>query len=109
MKSPIYITGLGVISSIGDNVDQTLDNLRKSRTGVDEIKILHTQLKGTLPLAEIKYTNQELAQISGLETWQTRTAQLSMIAAQEASSSAWFGSQLVQTQNSDLENIKVKQ
>ncbi len=87
MKSPIYITGLGVISSIGDNVDQTLDNLRKSRTGVDEIKILHTQLKGTLPLAEIKYTNQELAQISGLETWQTRTAQLSMIAAQEAKDS----------------------
>ncbi len=30
-------------------------------------------------------------------------------AALKASSSAWFGSQLVQTQNSDLENIKVKQ
>ena len=87
MKSPIYITGLGVISSIGDNVDQTLENLRKSRTGVDEIKILPTQLKGTLPLAEVKYTNQELAQMSGLETWQTRTAQLSMIAAQEAKDS----------------------
>jgi 3-oxoacyl-[acyl-carrier-protein] synthase-1 len=87
MKSSIYITGLGVISAIGDNVAQTLDNLVTSQTGVDEIKILPTQLQGTLPLAEVKYTNQELAKMSGLESYQTRTAQLSMIAAQEAKDS----------------------
>lgn len=87
MRSPIYITGIGVISAIGDNVSQTLDSLLKSQTGVDEIKILPTNLSGTLPLAEVKYTNEELAQMSGLETWQTRTAQLSMIAAQEAKDS----------------------
>jgi 3-oxoacyl-[acyl-carrier-protein] synthase-1 len=87
LKSPIYITGLGIISAIGDNVPQTLDNLIKSQTGVDDIKILPTRHKGSLPLAEVKYTNQELAEISGLETYQTRTAQLSMIAAQEAKDS----------------------
>lgn len=87
MKTPIYITGLGVISAIGDNVAQTLANLEKSQTGVDEIKILPTQLRGSLPLAEVKYTNAELAKMSGLEPYQTRTAQLSMIAAQEAKDS----------------------
>ena len=87
MKSPIYITGIGVISAIGDNVTQTLDHLVKSQTGVDEIRILPTQLKGTLPLAEVKYTKAELSKISGLEPWQTRTAQLSMIAAREAKKS----------------------
>jgi len=87
MRSPIYIAGLGIISAIGDNVVQTLDHLIKSQTGVDEIQILPTQLKGALPLAEVNYTNQELAKISGLENYQTRTAQLSMIAAQEAKDS----------------------
>ena len=87
MKSPIYIAGLGLISAIGDSVAQTLDNLVKSQTGVDEIRILPTQLRGTLPLAEVKYTNQQLAKMSGLEPSQTRTAQLSMIAAQEAKDS----------------------
>ena len=87
MRSPIYITGIGVISAIGDNVSQTLDNLLRSQTGVDEIKILPTNLSGTLPLAEVRYTNAELAAMSGLEPFQTRTAQLSMIAAQEAKDS----------------------
>ena len=87
MSSPIYITGLGVISAIGDNVGQTLDSLLRSQTGVDEIKILPTALSGTLPLAEVRYTNAQLAAISGLESWQTRTAQLSMIAAREAKDS----------------------
>lgn len=87
MKSPIYITGLGIISAIGDNVPETLDKLIKAQTGVDEISILPTQHKGSLPLAEVKYTNHELAKISGLEPWQTRTAQLSMIAACEAKNS----------------------
>jgi 3-oxoacyl-(acyl-carrier-protein) synthase len=87
LTQPIYITGLGIISAIGDNVSQTLDNLLKSQTGVDDIKILPTQHTGTLPLAEVRYTNAELAAISGLEPYQTRTAQLSMIAAREAKES----------------------
>ena len=87
MTTPIYITGLGIISAIGDNVMQTLERLKASATGVDEIRILPTQHKGFLPLAEVKYTNAELAAMSSLETWQTRTAQLSMIAAREAKES----------------------
>jgi 3-oxoacyl-[acyl-carrier-protein] synthase-1 len=87
MTSPIYITGIGIISAIGDNAVQTLDRLKASDTGVDDIKILPTRHKGSLPLAEVKYTNAELAAMSGLEPWQTRTAQLSMIAALEAKES----------------------
>lgn len=84
MKSPIYITGIGIISAIGDNAAQTLDRLRESKTGVDSMTILPSEHAASLPVAEVKYTNAQLAEISGLEPRQTRTAQLSMIAAREA-------------------------
>jgi 3-oxoacyl-[acyl-carrier-protein] synthase-1 len=88
LKSPIYITGIGIISAIGDNVQQTIDNLRLTKSGVDAMTILPSEYSGTLPVAEVKHTNAELASISSLELWQTRTAQLSMIAAKEAKDSA---------------------
>lgn len=84
MKSPIYIAGIGIISAIGDNVAETLAHLTASESGVSGMEVLPSAYAGTLPVAEVKYTNAELAAISGLEPWQTRTAQLSMIAAREA-------------------------
>ena len=87
MTTPVYIAGLGVISAIGNNVAETLESLLASRSGVGEIKILTTALTGTMPLAEVKYTNAQLAAMSGLDAHITRTAQLSMIAAKEAKES----------------------
>lgn len=87
MSSPVYITGVGVISAIGNNVAETLDSLLAMRTGVAAIQILPTALAGTMPLAEVKFSNTQLAAMSGLEPHVTRTAQLSMIAAREAKES----------------------
>lgn len=87
MSSPVYITGIGVISAIGNNVAETLESLLAMRTGVAAIQILPTALAGTMPLAEVKYTNAQLAAMSSLEPHVTRTAQLSMIAAREAKES----------------------
>ncbi|MCW3124812.1 MAG: beta-ketoacyl-[acyl-carrier-protein] synthase family protein, partial [Bacteroidetes bacterium] len=88
MSQSIYITGIGIISAIGNNVSQTLERLRASDSGVDSMTILPSEHSGTLPVAEVKYSNAQLAARSGLETWQTRTAQLSMIAAKEAKDSS---------------------
>lgn len=88
MKSPIYIAGIGIISAIGDNAAQTLARLTASESGVSGMEILSSAYAGALPVAEVKYTNTQLAAISGLELWQTRTAQLSMIAAREAKDSS---------------------
>lgn len=63
---------------------ETLAHLTASESGVSGMEVLPSAYAGTLPVAEVKYTNAELAAISGLEPWQTRTAQLSMIAAREA-------------------------
>jgi 3-oxoacyl-(acyl-carrier-protein) synthase len=84
----IFIAGKGIITSIGNNVTETLDSLKNSKTGVGEITILPTGYRGKLPAAEVKYTNQQLSDITGLDVSHSRTTLLSLIAAREAMADA---------------------
>lgn len=86
MSERIAITGLGIISAIGDNVQQNLASLRAKRSGIGQIKYLNTIHKGVLPVAEVKHSDEELLKLAGLaeDTGYTRTALLGMIAAKEA-------------------------
>jgi len=86
----IYITGLGIISAIGDNVEDTLQSLVESRTGVAGISILKTALRETHPAAEVGKTNEELRTLAKLseEKFYSRTTLLGMIAARQALASA---------------------
>ena len=89
MKSTkVFIAGKGVISAIGNNVAENLASLRGGNSGVAKITILPTRYAETLPAAEVKLTNAELAELAGLEACVSRTALLSMIAAREALQSA---------------------
>lgn len=82
--SKIYLAGSGAISSIGNNVAETFKSLKESKSGVAPISILQTQHAKNIPAAEVKFTNTELAKMAGLNESISRTALLSMIAAQEA-------------------------
>lgn len=85
--SKIFVTGYGSISAIGDNVEQTFDSLVEKKHGVSPISILETEHKDEFLLAEVKYTNNELANILGInnkEKTYTRTSLLAMIGAKEA-------------------------
>ncbi len=84
----VFIAGKGVISAIGNNVQENLASLRNSKSGVSKITILPTRYAETIPAAEIKLTNEELAQFSGLCSNEPRTALLSLIAAKEAIANA---------------------
>ncbi|MGE0638565.1 MAG: beta-ketoacyl-[acyl-carrier-protein] synthase family protein [Bacteroidia bacterium] len=86
MSERIAITGLGIISAIGDNVQQNLDSLRAKRSGIGQINYLNTIHKGILPVAEVKHSDEELLKLAGIkeDTGYTRTALLGMIAAREA-------------------------
>jgi len=89
--SKIFVTGYGSISAIGDNVEQTLDALITKKSGVAPIQILDTAHKDEFVLAEVKYTNDELAQMLGInnkDKTYTRTSLLAMIGAKEAYSRA---------------------
>ena len=84
MNDPVFVVGVGVISGIGNNVAECLDALVEGKTGVDKIRYLRTNHSDLLPAAEIKLRNDELSVLSGLAPAISRTAMLSMIAAQEA-------------------------
>ena len=84
MNTPVFVVGMGVISGIGNNVAECLNSLEKGNAGIDHINYLRTNHRDLLPAAEVKLSNPELSAISGFVPSASRTAMLSMIAAQEA-------------------------
>lgn len=80
----VFIAGKGVISAIGNNVAENFASLRNLQTGVSKITVLPTRYAETLPAAEVKLSNEELAQRCGLNSSEPRTSFLSSIAAKEA-------------------------
>jgi 3-oxoacyl-[acyl-carrier-protein] synthase-1 len=90
MTGKIYITGLGLISAIGNSVPETLAALEEGRTGIAELEQIRSRHKDIVPVGEVKKTNAELAAMAGLKTGEenTRTTLLGLIAAKEAVRSA---------------------
>jgi 3-oxoacyl-(acyl-carrier-protein) synthase len=88
MSKTVFVAGVGVISGIGSNTAECLNALENSRAGIDKIKYLQTIHQDTFPVAEVKLSNDELAQLSGFGPGISRTAMLSLIAAREAKNDA---------------------
>ena len=90
MPKKVYITGIGIISSIGNNVAETLESLLEGRSGIGGITLFDTIHSGKFPLAEVRFTHAQLLAMTGHpgENTFTRTALLGMVAAQEAVHSA---------------------
>jgi len=84
MSSPVFIAGWGVISAIGNNVAENLNALISGTAGIDAMNRLNSVHKGELPVAEVKLTNEALADLAQLPSHISRTALLSTIAAKEA-------------------------
>ena len=81
----IAITGIGIISSIGNNADETRRNLLDARSGISTLEFLESRYSGQLPVGEVKASNEDLR--SKIE-WPykyplTRTTLLGMIAARQ--------------------------
>jgi 3-oxoacyl-(acyl-carrier-protein) synthase len=90
----IYVTGIGMMSAIGNNVSQSLDSLMNSRSGIAPISILDTRHKADFVLGEVKITDQDLrekVQVSS-DRHTTRTTLLGLFAAQEALNQANYSS-----------------
>lgn len=90
MPRRVVVTGIGMISSIGKNIDETLESLKNLKSGIGLISILNTNYKGLIPAGEIHLTNDQLSELAGQKIPQivTRTTLLGLIAAREAYRSA---------------------
>jgi len=86
MKRGIAITGMGIISSIGDDVEQNHLALFEGRSGVARVRHIDTILHDSIMVAEVPHDNEELIRRSGLdiENSFSRTTLLGIIAARQA-------------------------
>ncbi len=85
-STKIVVTGIGIISSIGNNLQETYNSLIEKRTGIGRINILDTIRKDEFLLGEIKLDHNQLIELAGVDSkiaW-TRTALLGIIAAKQA-------------------------
>jgi 3-oxoacyl-[acyl-carrier-protein] synthase-1 len=84
MSEPVFVAGVGIISAIGNNVAECLAALSSGRQGIADMTYLNSIHSKKIPVAEVKLSNEELANYSGLSPYKSRTALLSMVAAKEA-------------------------
>ena len=77
---------MGIITSLGNDLEKNLASLRAERTGIGKISLVPTAHRDSLPAGEIKRTDGELALMAGtkLRDGLSRTSLLGMIAAREA-------------------------
>ena len=82
----VAITGMGIISSIGANVEENLNALKSVSHGISRIELLETRHRDAIMVGEIKKTNENLVQELGLNSSNSfsRTAMIGAIAAKEA-------------------------
>lgn len=90
MSQKIAITGMGIISSIGNNVEENFISLQSGKHGISDIEMFETRHAGIIKTGEIKLSNEELVQQLQLDEDNnvTRTSLLGMVAAKEAVESA---------------------
>jgi 3-oxoacyl-(acyl-carrier-protein) synthase len=56
----VLVTGMGVISAIGNNTAENLDHLRNGKTGIAKAKYAQSNYAKSLPFAEVKKSTKEL-------------------------------------------------
>ncbi|MFK5974209.1 MAG: beta-ketoacyl-[acyl-carrier-protein] synthase family protein [Flavobacteriaceae bacterium] len=86
MSKGIAITGMGIISAIGNNVAENHAALVAGRKGISRISMIDTIHKDTIMVGEINFTNQELEDqlILPSNNSYSRTALLGALAAKQA-------------------------
>ena len=95
MHKKVAITGMGIISAIGKNVEENFDSLIHQKHGLSRLKNFDSIHKNEIFVGEIKLSNDELATFLNLSPDNnfSRTAMLGLIAVKEA------------LQNAGIENV----
>ena len=86
MPQRIFVTGLGIITGIGNNLAETKNSLFHLRTGIGKIQFIDTNLRNEIPVSEVKYSLEECFHHAGIPVTEgySRNALLGIIAAKQA-------------------------
>jgi 3-oxoacyl-[acyl-carrier-protein] synthase-1 len=90
MSKGVAITGMGIISAIGNNVAENYQSLINGDKGISRVSKIKTNHVNDIMVGEIDYTNEDLEKQLGLtsDNNYSRTALLGAIAAKEAINNA---------------------
>ena len=85
MSERIVITGAGIVSAIGNNRQQCLENLKNGFSGIGEAHYLPT-VHHEFPVGEVKLTNVQMCDFLGIDHSKvySRTALMGIMAVKEA-------------------------
>ena len=86
MSKGVAITGMGIISAIGNNVAENYLSLIAGKSGISRISKIDTIHRNSIMVGEIGFTNKELEEMLALDPDNnfSRTALLGALAAKEA-------------------------
>ena len=90
MSKGVAITGMGIISAIGNNVAENYQSLITEKKGITRVDNIETIQRDEIMVGEVKFTNDELIAQLNLppENNYSRTAMLGVLAAKEAFANA---------------------
>ena len=83
METVIHVTGAGVVSAVGCGQGETLDALRRGRSGIAPVRYLRTEEKA-FPVGEVKLSDAEMAARCGARQGLSRTSLMGILALEEA-------------------------
>jgi 3-oxoacyl-(acyl-carrier-protein) synthase len=99
----IFVTGIGIITAIGDNVEENRQSLMKGHCGISTINLFSTKYAGILPAGEIKIETKKLSEkLNAHERGITRTELLALHAFQEAIKDAELTNAIISSQDTAL-------
>jgi 3-oxoacyl-[acyl-carrier-protein] synthase-1 len=84
MSAKVFVAGLGIVSAIGNDLQANFRSLCEEKAGIGEMQWLSSSHREELPVGEVKCSNTELAEATGLSVKLPRTALLSSLTAREA-------------------------
>lgn len=86
MANRVFITGLGIASSIGISTEGVLSSLISGISGIGAMTLFDSVYKSEIPIAEVKYSNQQLAELTSIQTSanNSRTTLLGFLAVKNA-------------------------
>jgi len=93
MRPRVFVTGMGIISAIGNGTEETLNSFHNLKTGIGRLSLFVSE-RGNIPVAQVNLSNLELKDLLNLADFPdiySRNTLLALVAAQQAvKSSGWI-------------------
>lgn len=100
----VFVTGIGIVSSLGIGIKGNLNALRKGKSGIKKAQYFKSKYSSINPFAEVEFTDEELFSLieSSPNTTLSRTDLMVMIACNEAITTAGLNSDDLSSHDTSL-------